>query len=196
MLEPHISNFGLTGLQKLADRLTDHKDKQGWPRLFLPAGEYLFDALAWAYNFIEHYGTGGQASRGLYADFLDEAAAILDEPALTSAAAEYRQSGALWSDLARGFLPDSVPALKQTRDLLDEDARLFAEWPEGTPERRARNARDRDAVRAAAIADFPLTENEILSLFEEQRERVLRLHAAEESAVRMLQAAVSDTAAV
>jgi hypothetical protein len=196
MLEPHISNFGLTGLQKLADRLLDHKDKQGWPKLFLPAGEYLFDALAWGYNFIEHYGTGGQGSRGLYADFLDEAAAILDESVLSAAATEYRQSGALWSDMARGFLPDSVPALKETRDLLDEDARLFAEWPEGTPERRSRNAEQRAAIRAAAIAGFPLSESDVLTLFEEQRERVLRVRAAEESAVRMLQTGVSEAAAV
>ena len=73
-----------------------------------------------------------------------------------------------------------------------EDARLVAQWPEGTPDRRTRIAEERAALRAAALADFPLTEAGVLALFEEQRERVLAVHAAEERAVRMLQAAVSD----
>jgi hypothetical protein len=196
MLEPAITNFGLAGLQKWADRLPDRRDKQGWPRLFLPAGEDLFDALAWAYNYVEYYGTGGQGSRGLYADFLDEAASILDEPDLSAAAAEYRHSASLWSGLARSFLPDDVPSLKQARDILDEDARLVASWPDGTAERRAAIAEERAALRAAASAGFPLTETQVLALFDNAREHVLRVHAAEESAVRMLQAAISEEAAV
>ena len=108
----------------------------------------------------------------------------------------YRHSGALWADLALGFLPDSVPALKRTRDLLDEDSRLVAEWPDGTPERRARIAEEQATLRSEAVANFPLTESEILALFDEQRERVLRVHAAEESAVKLLRAAVSEAAVV
>jgi hypothetical protein len=192
MLEPAITNFGLPGLQKWADRLPDRKEKQGWPRLFLPAGDDLFGALTWAYNYIEHFGTGGQGSRGLYAGFLDEAAAILDEPALAAAAAEYRLCATLWSDLACAFLPDTVPTLKQARDLLDEDARLDVEQPEVAAERRARLA----SLRAAASSGFPLDDSQVLSLFEDAREHVLRVHAAEESAVHMLRAAISETVPV
>ena len=56
-----------------------------------------------------HEGSDGTALRGMYADFLTEAASILNSPALDDAAAEYRALGAKWRAFADTALDPSVP---------------------------------------------------------------------------------------
>src|SRR5688572_2393806 len=72
-------NSGLAGLEKLAGHLADPKDKRGWPKLF-PPGLKLQKGLTGLQRAAEANGTG--ALRALYADFLDEAAALLERPAV------------------------------------------------------------------------------------------------------------------
>jgi hypothetical protein len=193
MLNPVITNFGLKALEKWATRLTDTKDKQGWPKMF-PRGGYLFDALQSTYTWIELHGTGGSAGRNMYADFLDEAAEVLGDRGLRAVADEYRHCAALWSELTYGALPDAVPLLREARELKDEAGRLFVEQGNTGTERRLEINRRIVQLREEAARDFPLTEAETIQLLEDLQQRVLAIHSAERNAVTMLQMAAEPVA--
>ena len=78
--------------------LGDVKDKRGWPTLFAE-GARACAGLQRLHESIECH-SAPQAGRGLYADFLDDAARTLDAPHLARAAAAYREAGALWTAIA------------------------------------------------------------------------------------------------
>jgi hypothetical protein len=93
-------NFGLRGLAKWADAVADRRTKHGWTRLYgssaahVHAMQRLYDCLT------TEYSSPG-AMRPLYADFLDEVAPLLDDPATAREAADrYAQAGAVWSQIA------------------------------------------------------------------------------------------------
>jgi hypothetical protein len=109
-------NFGFAALQKLADMLVNRRNKHSWERFF-PAGVRMYHALAGspsqpgAYHWVNTWGAADGAERGLYADFLEEAAMILKKPALKDAARKFRESYRLWLDFGEALLPDEVPML-------------------------------------------------------------------------------------
>ena len=74
-------SFSLPAWRKWARMLTDRKNAKGWPRVFAD-GSGLFGALVSVTEEIDGgIGASGGHLRGLYADFLTEAAALLgDEP--------------------------------------------------------------------------------------------------------------------
>jgi hypothetical protein len=189
MLRPAITNFGLKGLEKWADRLTNARDKQGWPAIF-PRGKYLLDALQAAYTYIELWGTGGRGSRGMYADFLTEAAAALGNPGLEAVAGEYHHSAGLWQGIAESALRNEVPLFTEVKELLARRDSLFLEQGDGSTAERLEMSGRLAALREQAEADFPLSQREVDDLLSELREQVIALHDAEARAVNMLQTAV------
>jgi hypothetical protein len=92
-------NFGLSGLARFADQLRDTRTRSGWVRRFAEPG-----AFAWAmfrlHECLELEYTAPAATRPLYADFLDEAAAVTGQRRWVEAAAGFRESGRSWSRLA------------------------------------------------------------------------------------------------
>ena len=80
-------------------------------------------ALLSAYEGIEPVGTYGGHLRGLYADFLDEAAALLEAPRLAEAATAYRElagAGTRWpSSRCRPTCPEFA-ALREELAALHE----------------------------------------------------------------------------
>ena len=70
------TSFALPAIRKWARLMTDVKNKKGWPTVF-SGGRGLYGTLRTVYEGIEHIGTGGGGLRGMYADFLDEAASFL-----------------------------------------------------------------------------------------------------------------------
>lgn len=191
MTEPSISNFGLKGLEKWADRLTNAKDKQGWPRIF-PPGPYLIEALQSVYNYIEVYGTGGAGSRGLYADFLDEASGIVDRPELRAVADEYRHNAELWQKLAESALPDEIAGLRESKELLKKRDRLFVEQGDASTAERSEITRRLDEIKAEMESNFPMSQGEVEDLLAGLQAQVTELHAGEKRAVLLLSEAVAD----
>jgi hypothetical protein len=188
-------NFGFAALKFWAKMLTNTRNKQSWERLFAP-GSRMYAALAGsvvqpgAFDWICTWGTADGAERGLYADFLDEAALLLNKPGLKEAARQFRAAAQAWCDLANAMLPDSVPAFKETRELKLRRHRLFVEQGgDGVDERRAINARLNE-IKAEVASAFPLTNHEASAIRETLAEHVLKIHDIEVEAVGAMQAAV------
>jgi hypothetical protein len=187
-------NFGLAALQQWAKMLTNTRNKQSWARYF-PPGERMWMALVGdrvqpgAYGFLNQ-GAGNTAERGMYADFLDEAAVILNRAGLKDAAQAFRQAEAAWSQLCDMLLPDDVPAFKETKDLLRRKYNLFIEQGADVLADIRRINERLQALREAAAKDFPLSEAQATSFREGLAEQVLAVHDLERSAVECLQAAM------
>lgn len=188
-------NFGFAALQNWADMLVNTRNKQGWERYF-PPGSRLFSALAGdvvqpgAFDWICTWGAAGGAERGLYADFLEEVIALLNKPGLQAAVDQFRRAEAAWCELANALLPDSVPLLKETRDLKLKRHELFIQQGmNGLDKIRAINGR-LDEIRQMVGQAFPMSEAEVKALRENLREHVLRILDIEREAVAALQEAM------
>jgi len=185
------NNFGLTGLQYWARMLSEPKQRHSWAKLF-PAGLPYYAGLSSAYEFAFLFGKGTaqDAERGLYADFLDEAAMLLDQPALRDTADRYRACAAAWGDLPTTLLPDAVTPFAEARQLMAQKHGLFlAQGGAALADIEATNGR-LAAIRTAVQDDFPLTEAELVAHREQIAAQLLRIHDAEATAVRSLQAAL------
>lgn len=96
-------NMGLSGMARLAGQLRDDRTGKGWACRFA-APEAFGLAMHRLYECLEVAYTAPSATRVLYADFLDEAARVLDDPRLPRAAALFRESGSRWSAIAASAL--------------------------------------------------------------------------------------------
>jgi hypothetical protein len=92
-------NFGLSGMARLAAQLRDARTKAGFVRRFAEPAALAF-ALRRLYECLELRDTAPGATRPLFADFLDEAAALTGNAAWRDAAGHFRRSAAHWSALA------------------------------------------------------------------------------------------------
>lgn len=186
---PFRGNFGLTALEKWASLLTDSSDRKGWPRFF-PLGRDLLAALLAVYVQIELRGYGGGAFRTLYADFLEEAAGVARRRRLVEAAEPFRRSGRAWRSLARAALPNSVPRLRELRDLtLSREAQLARDGAAGLARAAELNEQSR-RLRRSLEEDFPLRTDEVLDLLAGLRKKVLQIHALEAAALQALRSAL------
>lgn len=191
LLEPPIKNFGLPAFAKWADLVANRRQKKGWPTVFAAPLD-LLRALAGAHHAIETNGTGGGAMRPLYAEFLDDAADVLARPVLRDLADTYRLIGRQWTAVADAALPESVPLLRQTRQLMVERERLFvAAGPAAAGRVRAIDG-ELTALEASVEADgLGLTDPEIGELLRELQARIAGVHAAEEVTAQRLRAALA-----
>jgi len=104
------SSFGAPGIRRWARLLTDARDRKGWPKLF-PEPEPLRDALDSVTRGLGGPGASGNASRRLYAAFLDQAAVLVEWPDLAAVADAYRDLGDRWAEVVQlAARPDATPA--------------------------------------------------------------------------------------
>ena len=188
-------NFGFAAYAKFAELLVNTRNKQSWERFF-PAGVRMYHALAGspsqpgAYHWVNTWGTADGADRGLYADFLDEAALVLKKSALKEAGRKFRESYKLWLEFADALLPENVPMLGESRKLIQKKNNLFVEKGESAlSEIKKINARLRELLKTSET-DFPLTPAQTAELRSNLREIMLRISATEQKAADLLQAAI------
>lgn len=189
-------NFGFAALQYWAKMLTNNRNKQSWERFFAP-GSRMYAALAGdlyqpgVWGWIMEFGTADGADRGTYADFLDEAAVILNKPGLKEAASQFRAAHKAWNLLADAVLPDKVPLFKEARELRLRKRQLFLDkGQEGTAERHQINTRLME-IKALMQENFPLNADEAAAMRENLAEHVLKIHDIEFQAVAAMQSAIS-----
>jgi hypothetical protein len=169
-VKPRLGTFNLPGLKDGIGMVNGRKNKRAWPVVF--PGEKIL--LPWrdAYESIE-LGTGGGLMRPLYADFLDEAAALLGKKELGGMAEEYRKLGAEWTALAEYLLPKPFAGLKVA-------LRKLAAGDEG----------QRAKLRELGEARFPYEEAEVATRLDEASSRLADLYEKESAAAGRLAAAV------
>jgi Butirosin biosynthesis protein H, N-terminal/Domain of unknown function (DUF4872) len=115
-LSASSDSFGLPAWRKWARMMTGEGAK-AWPHVFAD-GRGLAAALLSTYEGIQPAGLYGGHLRALYADFLDEAAALVDEPGLEQAATAWRAAADEWHALAATALPDD--RFGRLRELMTE----------------------------------------------------------------------------
>ena len=188
-------NFGFAAFQRLADMLVNTRNKQSWERFFTPDVR-MYHALAGAvgqpgaYAWIQTWGSAPGAERGLYADFLEEGATILKKPALKDSAEKFRESYSLWCQFAEALLPDGLPLLGESKNLIQRRHDLFIQKGEAAlDEIKAINLRLNELL-AQAETDFPLSQSQAADFRAHLRDRLLKISEIEQKAIQSLQRAV------
>jgi hypothetical protein len=188
LLQPRIKTFGLAGLDIWIKMITNATNKDGWHKVFKDG--LLYCALREVYLSIETVGSGGGLYRGLYADFLTEAATILKKPALADLVGVYRALGEQWTELADAALPARVKVFKQTREAMTKQRTLLEEQGEKAAGKIADLKTKLLKLEQEGRAAFPLSASETAALLESLRDRLMALTEAETRAAEQLQAAV------
>ena len=183
------TSFALPTLKKWANMMTDTKNKKGWPVIFQhKAG--LYSTLRSVYEGIILNGTGGDALRGLYADFLDEAGTVLNNNKMKVAAAEYRQLARCWRHFAELALPDNIPVLQETKQLITQKYHLlFTRGGEGFND-MAIVSQKLNEMQTELNHQFPMSESEAQQLFSQMKEALLNIFEAEKQALATLKAII------
>jgi len=185
----YASNFGFAAYQRWADILLNNKDKQSWNKIF-PAGRSMFAGLTSAFERIELFGTGGSASRPMYADFLDEAASILNRPALRDVAIQFRAVSPAWQSLCMALLPDSIAPFKEARELLLQKRDAFYEKGSGSSAEIKKIHARLTKIRIAMEKKFPLGGEKEIAFKENLRDHILQVYDLEHKAVTALDQAM------
>ena len=186
------NNLGLNAYQFWARMLTSPKQRLSWEKQF-PAGLPMYAGLTSAYNFSYLFGKGTEqdAERGMYADFLDEAAVLLDLPALNEAAEKFRAAAKAWQKLPDFLLPEDVQPFAESRRLMLRRHALFLEQGGAAlAEIEAINNR-LDEIGDSIKSDFPLMQAEVEDFRTRLAEQILAIHNAEETAVQALKDATA-----
>jgi hypothetical protein len=169
--------------------LVDPAAAKGWPAVFAD-GRQLLRALASVWEGIEPAGMDGGHLRGLFADGLEQAAVLLDEPALAAEAPSWRAIGERWHALAEAALPDDVPEIARLRTLTATVTGAVAEGDAGAAERAAA-AEELWALRARHADAPPLDEAGLTSVLASMSEHLAAIHTAEVDAVHRLRAVLA-----
>ena len=185
------NNFGLQAYQFWAELLTNPKRRKSWAKEF-PAGIKLYAGLSSAYTFGLTFGKGttSDGERGIYAEFLEEAAILLGKPMLNRAANKFRESGKAWEKLGELLLPADTP-FAQIRGLVDEQRTLFASQGNASLPRREEINRQLAQIRQQMDDDFPLMPAEVAELQENIAEQLLLIHDIEQSAIELMKQGIT-----
>lgn len=103
-LSARSDSFSLPAWRKWSRMMTDTRNAKGWPRVFA-GGDGVEGALLSLWEGVQPVGMDGGNLRDLFADGLDEAAALLGEPELRPLAGEFRRVHGLWHGLAEAAPP-------------------------------------------------------------------------------------------
>lgn len=108
MMSPEMRNFGLPGIAKWADELSDTRTKQGWTAIF--GSGHSRDAI----DAIRRAAVVAAAQRRLYAAFLREASSVVNSLDPIAAATGYDTAAAAWDALAEAAAPPAELAVLAT----------------------------------------------------------------------------------
>ena len=189
-------NFGFAAYEKWAKMLTNTRNKQSWERMLAP-GSRMFAALAGVgyqhgvFGWARTFPSNQVDDRNLYADFLDEAAVILKKPGLKNAGEQFRASSDAWLALSEAALPDKVPLLKETKELLLLKRDLFVDNGDRELEEIRKADKRLSEIYSLAAAEFPMSDTEVKSMREGLAERVMNISGIEQEAIELLQAAMA-----
>jgi hypothetical protein len=178
------TSFALPAWRKWSRLLVDPRAAKAWPTVFADR-RGLLRALASVWEGIEPAGMAGGHLRGLFADGLDQAAVVLDEPLLAAEAPRWREIADCWHALAETALPDDVQAIARLRTLTATVTGAVAEGDAGAT-KRAAAAEQLWRLRAEHADKPPLDEEHLVAVLAGMSRRLTAIHDAEAAAVTRL----------
>ena len=182
-------SFALPVYKKWAKMMTDPKNKKGWPVVFKEKVG-LYSTLRSLHEGIKLFGTAGGGLRGLYADFLTEAGGVLNLSGLGEAAEQYRDVARLWRDFADAVLPDHIAPLKETKTLLAQKYSLFLANGAGADAELRQLSQQLQGLEEELNGHFPISDDDMLSLFNQMKTDLEKIYAAEQAALATLAGAI------
>lgn len=188
-LSQKSDSFSLPTFRKWGKMMTERKNAKGWHVVFADR-RGLYGALKSVYEGVELVDVGGGGLRGLYADFLEEAAEVLNRPALRDAGAKYRDLAAQWSRLGESALPEDMEPLRETRQLLRQRHDLLIREGDDANAEMLPLTERLNALQKQYNPVFPLSDAEVDSLFSGLGEQLLALYDAEVAALEHLRGAI------
>ncbi len=147
-------SFSLPAWRKWARMTTDTRNRKGWPTVFAD-GHGVGSLRASIYTNAAH----GEHLRGLYAEFLDEAADLLGREALRDAATAWREAASHWE----GIVDTALAPGDELRELIDAGA--AARW-------------DLQRRRDEAVEEPPAVGELVLAMYEAETAALARLRSA------------------
>jgi hypothetical protein len=187
-LSADSESFSLPALRKWARLMTDQKNKKGWPVVFKDR-RGLYSALSSLFEAIELQGAPG-GLRGMYSDFLLEAASVVNNPRLKEPAEHYAALAKHWHALAEEALPDTVPQFKRAKQVLRDRRNALLKGGEAWRTTQPLTEELR-ALRSACNLNFPLDDQAIAALFSTLQTRLQAIYQAEVEAIKSLKASSS-----
>ncbi|MDX1437590.1 MAG: BtrH N-terminal domain-containing protein [Anaerolineales bacterium] len=182
-------NFGFKAYARWAELLTRPGAKLSWAKVF-PPGREMYSGLTTAFDHIAIFGKDGGAERGLFAEFLEEAATILEIPELSGVADQFRLSSTAWDQLGASLLPDNKPSLKETRQLMLKRHQLFLNKGNAA----LADIREIDQllaeIKSRSSTEFPIDRSEIEPFMAGLSEQILDISDLEKNAITDLKAAL------
>jgi hypothetical protein len=182
-LNSDSESFSLPAIRKWARLMTDQKNKKGWPVLFSDR-RGLYSTLTSFFEAIELQGAPG-GLRGMYSDFLLEAANVVNNPRLKEPAEHYAALAKDWHALAEAALPDSVPQFKRAKQVLRERHQVLLEGGEAWRTTHPLTETLR-GIRTECNLNFPLNDQEVSALFSTLQSRLQAIYQAEVEAIQSL----------
>lgn len=176
-------SFSLPAIRKWARMMTDGKNKKGWPQVFQDR-RGLYSTLSSLFETIELQGAPG-GLRGLYADFLREAAPVINKPGLRETADHYAALATQWHALAEEALPDAVPQFRRAKQLLRERHDVLLRGGDAWRDTQPLSEQLR-ALRTEGNLNFPLGDEEVTALLATLQTRLNAIHRAEGEALASL----------
>jgi hypothetical protein len=183
-------SFALPAFRKWARLLTDPRNAKGWPKVFADRAG-LFGACLSVYENLEPVGWGGGNLRELYAEFLDEAAGLLDAPALSKAAAAYREAATRWHEVAEVAVPAGREPFAEACHLTVRLQELV-ERGDAAKAEAAATAAALWALRDRWRLQFPGGDQEVEALLPDLAAAVAAAADAEEAALATLAGALAS----
>ncbi|MDY6846539.1 MAG: DUF4872 domain-containing protein [Chloroflexota bacterium] len=174
--------IGISNLENWAIKLTDHQDRHGWPQTFQNQ-QGLYNALRTIYESVKINGTDGFALRKMYADFLHEAAGILNNPALHAITGQYLQLSNHWSNLAENALPSKVPVFDRVKNLLNKKHVAYQKYDIKTFEN---TVDDLEKLEEKLAHSFPFNNSKSNQLFERLSSQIQLIAELETNAAQRL----------
>ncbi len=182
-------SFSLPAFRKWARLLTDPGNAKGWPKVFANRARLFHACLSVYENLEPAAGSDGGNLRALYAEFLDEAAGLLDAPPLGKAAAAYREAADRWHQVAEVALPAGREPFAEARRLTDR-LQAQVEGGDAAQQEAAATAAALWALRDRWRPEFPGDDAEAVALLGALAGAVTAACEAEEAALGALAAAV------
>ncbi len=187
MREPPLPSHDPFALAEAATFLANPHHSKSWHALFPGSRVYL--PLVDLFQSIETAWTGGGFFRPLFADFLDEAAALTRRKELVASAAQYRKLGKKWSELADAALPRRYQVFKKTRETLIKVEKAYRSKGAAANATIVRHRAALAKLEEQAITNFPMDGWGINKLLDEVAARLADVARDEGIAARELFAA-------